>query len=196
MRCTEPSAITRLRAPAAATAPAAHGRLSAMPDASTHPAPQAQRHAPQRDFNRGRYEPRPPTSNHPRTQANHPNEAPSRDPHPNRMLRGWCEYFHPGVSHDTFRYLSHYTWRRVIGWLRRKHRRITWKDLRRRYCDGQWWPRGAVLVFTPVRFPRPLSEPAVRFSPQRALHKSRLWASGFHHQAVSQGLGIAVPRYR
>jgi RNA-directed DNA polymerase len=33
-----------------------------------------------------------------------------------------------------------YTWARVIGWLRRKHRRITWKELRRRYCAGGWWP--------------------------------------------------------
>jgi len=58
----------------------------------------------------------------------------------NRMLRGWCAYFRPGVSSAAFQYLSSYTWGRVIGWLRRKHRRITWKELRRRYCDGGWWP--------------------------------------------------------
>ena len=34
-------------------------------------------------------------------------------------------------------YLSSYTWGQVIGWLRRKHRRITWKELRRRYCGGR-----------------------------------------------------------
>ncbi|ADI04584.1 RNA-directed DNA polymerase [Streptomyces bingchenggensis BCW-1] len=39
----------------------------------------------------------------------------------NRLLRGWCAYFRPGVSHAAFQYLSHYTWQRVIGWLRRKH---------------------------------------------------------------------------
>ncbi|MGI5490369.1 group II intron reverse transcriptase/maturase [Microtetraspora malaysiensis] len=60
----------------------------------------------------------------------------------NRLLRGWCAYFRPGVSHAAFQYLSQYTWWRVIGWLRRKHRRVNWKDLRRRYCDGRWWPRG------------------------------------------------------
>ena len=43
----------------------------------------------------------------------------------NPMLRGWCAYFRPGVSSATFAYLSAYTWARVIGWLRRKHRRIT-----------------------------------------------------------------------
>jgi RNA-directed DNA polymerase len=60
--------------------------------------------------------------------------------HLNRMLRGWCAYFRPGVSSATFAYLSAYTWARVIGWLRRKHRRITWRELRRRYCGGGWWP--------------------------------------------------------
>ena len=44
------------------------------------------------------------------------------------------------VSSRTFAYLSYYTWRRVGRWLRRKHRRSTWKDLRRRYGDGGWWP--------------------------------------------------------
>ena len=58
----------------------------------------------------------------------------------NQMLRGWCAHFRPGVSSATFAYLSAYTWARVIGWLRRKHRRITWKELRRRYCAGGWWP--------------------------------------------------------
>jgi len=58
----------------------------------------------------------------------------------NRMLRGWCAHFRPGVSSVTFAYLSAYTWARVIGWLRRKHRRITVKELRRRYCGGGWWP--------------------------------------------------------
>lgn len=60
----------------------------------------------------------------------------------NRLLRGWCAYFQPGVSHAAYKYLSHYTWARVFEWLRRKHRRTNWKDLRRRYCDGRWWPHG------------------------------------------------------
>ncbi len=66
----------------------------------------------------------------------------------NRILRGWCAYFRPGVSSATFHYLSHYTWRQVMGWLRRKHRRTSWKTLRRRYSDsrysgGRWWPASA-----------------------------------------------------
>ncbi|MGP3921522.1 group II intron reverse transcriptase/maturase [Nonomuraea sp. 10N515B] len=68
----------------------------------------------------------------------------------NRMLRGWCTYFQPGVSSATFQYLAHYTWTQVIGWLRRKHHRSNWKDLRRRYCDGGWWPASeARELFSP-----------------------------------------------
>ncbi len=58
----------------------------------------------------------------------------------NPALKGWCAYFRPGVSSRTFAYLSYYTWHQAGSWLRRKHRRSTWKDLRRRYCDVGWWP--------------------------------------------------------
>ena len=70
----------------------------------------------------------------------------------NQMLRGWCAHFRPGVSSATFAYLSAYTWARVIGWLRRKHRRITLKELRRRYCAGGWWPSTTeTQLFNPVK---------------------------------------------
>lgn len=72
--------------------------------------------------------------------------------HLNRMPRGWCAFFRPGVSSAAFQYLSSYTWSRVITWLRRKHRRINWKDLRRRYCDGGWWPQGEEQqLFNPAK---------------------------------------------
>jgi RNA-directed DNA polymerase len=38
----------------------------------------------------------------------------------NRVLRGWCNYFRVGVSAQTFRYLDHYTWWRVVGWVRKR----------------------------------------------------------------------------
>ncbi|WP_211265530.1 hypothetical protein [Actinacidiphila oryziradicis] len=38
--------------------------------------------------------------------------------------------------------LRSYAWSQVMKWLRRKHRRINRKDLRRRYCGGGWWPSG------------------------------------------------------
>ena len=65
----------------------------------------------------------------------------------NQVLRGWTTYFRPGVSFATFQYLRAFTWKRVIAWLRRKHRnRINWKDLRRRYCNGGWWPLDGKVV--------------------------------------------------
>lgn len=69
----------------------------------------------------------------------------------NSILRGWTNYFRHGVSHATFEYLRAYTWRRIIGWLRTKHPRATWKQLRRRYLQGGWWPTdGEVELFNPA----------------------------------------------
>jgi RNA-directed DNA polymerase len=59
----------------------------------------------------------------------------------NPALQGWCVHFRPGVSSRTFGYLRIYTWRRVWIWLRHKHPRSTWKQLKRQYCpDGGMWP--------------------------------------------------------
>ena len=60
----------------------------------------------------------------------------------NPAMRGWCAYFRPGVSSAAFAYLSHYAWQTVWRWLRRKHPKSTWKEIRRRYCHGGWWPTG------------------------------------------------------
>ena len=39
----------------------------------------------------------------------------------NPVLRGWCAYFRSGSVVADLQYLRHYTWRRVVGWLRRKY---------------------------------------------------------------------------
>lgn len=67
----------------------------------------------------------------------------------NLTLRGWTNYFRFGVSSKTFSYLRAFVWRRVVLWLRHKHRRVTWKWLRGRYLPG-WWPtEGEVTLFNP-----------------------------------------------
>lgn len=67
----------------------------------------------------------------------------------NPVLRGWANYFRHGVSKDTFDYLNAFSWRRVICWLRHKHRHASWKLLRRRYLPG-WRPtEGGVTLFNP-----------------------------------------------
>jgi len=58
----------------------------------------------------------------------------------NGVLRGWTNYFRHGVSNATFCYVHQFTWLRVVGWLRRKHRRANWKWLRRHYLANRWWP--------------------------------------------------------
>ncbi|MGH8874952.1 MAG: group II intron reverse transcriptase/maturase [Acidimicrobiia bacterium] len=88
----------------------------------------------------------------------------------NPVLRGWTTYFRPGVSKATFSYLRAFVWRRVVCWLRHKHPRATWKELRRRYLPG-WWPmEEEVRLFNPggvqvrryryraARIPSPWSE--------------------------------------
>jgi RNA-directed DNA polymerase len=70
----------------------------------------------------------------------------------NPVLRGWCAYFRPGVSSSTFQYLSKIAWYQVTKWIKRKHRRMTWKELRRRYRGGGWWPTTATgQLFDPGR---------------------------------------------
>jgi len=58
----------------------------------------------------------------------------------NQVLRGWTAYFRHGVSSRTFSHLHQFTWLRVVQWLRRKHKRATWKWLKRRYLANSWWP--------------------------------------------------------
>jgi RNA-directed DNA polymerase len=70
----------------------------------------------------------------------------------NPALQGWCAYFRPGVSARAFSYLGYYTWQQAGRWLRRKHHRATWKDLRRLYYKGStWWPAPeARQLFSPA----------------------------------------------
>jgi len=72
----------------------------------------------------------------------------------NSALHGWAVYFRHGCSKQTFNYLAHYTWLRVVGWLRRKHRRATWKAIRRRYLllpGNRLVPHDAgIVLFNPA----------------------------------------------
>ncbi|MBM7846984.1 group II intron reverse transcriptase/maturase [Arthrobacter roseus] len=55
----------------------------------------------------------------------------------NAVLRGWCNYFRHGVSKATFGYLDAFTWHRVTQWIRKRHKRITWRELYRRFLTGR-----------------------------------------------------------
>ena len=67
----------------------------------------------------------------------------------NPVLRGWTNYFRPGSSSMTFGYLAHFSWWRVVLWLRRKHPRANWKELRRRYHLWSGIADGDVALFNP-----------------------------------------------
>lgn len=67
----------------------------------------------------------------------------------NSVLRGWCAYFRHGVSKATFGYLDQFTWHRVVRWIRKRHKRVTWAVLRRRYLPGSRPTEDEVTLFQP-----------------------------------------------
>lgn len=66
----------------------------------------------------------------------------------NRSLRGWANYFRHGVSKATFSAIDSHAWLRLDGWIRRKHRLSSRKQLRRRFCDRGWRIAYNGVVFT------------------------------------------------
>jgi RNA-directed DNA polymerase len=68
----------------------------------------------------------------------------------NPVLRGWATYFRHGVSKETFSYLGHFPWQRVVRWLRKRHPGISWGRLRRRFLAG-WRPtQDGIALFNPA----------------------------------------------
>jgi RNA-directed DNA polymerase len=67
----------------------------------------------------------------------------------NRVLRGWCNYFRHGVSSKTFGYLDHFTWWRIVGWLRKRHVGLSWGTLRRRHLPNWQIREGRIEMFRP-----------------------------------------------
>ncbi|MDQ3092027.1 MAG: reverse transcriptase domain-containing protein [Actinomycetota bacterium] len=66
----------------------------------------------------------------------------------NPILRGWANYYRHAASSRCFAYLSYYLWWRVIRWLRKKHPRLTWKQIKRKYWGRTWTsPQGARLAW-------------------------------------------------
>ena len=56
----------------------------------------------------------------------------------NRSLAGWANYFRYGVSKAVFSAIDHFTWGRLMRWIRAKYagkHRLGMKELRRRFCD-------------------------------------------------------------
>jgi RNA-directed DNA polymerase len=67
----------------------------------------------------------------------------------NRTLRGWTGYFRHAASGRCFQYLGHFLWWRVVRWLRKKHKRLTWKQIRRRWWTTKWTAPGGARLYWP-----------------------------------------------
>lgn len=64
----------------------------------------------------------------------------------NPVLRGWANYYRHAAAKRTLDYLGYYAWWRVERWLRKKHPRLTWKQINRRYTsDGTFQDKGLAL---------------------------------------------------
>jgi len=69
----------------------------------------------------------------------------------NRSLAGWANYFRYGVSKATFSAIDHFTWGRLMRWIRAKYagkHRLGMTELRRRFCDQEWRFACNGVVFT------------------------------------------------
>jgi RNA-directed DNA polymerase len=69
----------------------------------------------------------------------------------NPVLRGWTTYYRHAASKHCFTYLDHYLWRRLVGWLRKKHPRLTWKQIRRRYWSREWTSNDGARIHWPSK---------------------------------------------
>jgi RNA-directed DNA polymerase len=69
----------------------------------------------------------------------------------NRVLRGWCNYFRHGVSTRTFSYLDHFTWRRVFGWIRKRHAGLSKGTLVHRHLPNWEMRDGQIEMFRPQK---------------------------------------------
>jgi RNA-directed DNA polymerase len=67
----------------------------------------------------------------------------------NPVLRGWANYFRHAAAKRTFDYLGYYAWWRVGRWLRKKHPRLTWKQIARRYTSHGTFQEQGIVLFNP-----------------------------------------------
>ncbi|WP_304502970.1 group II intron maturase-specific domain-containing protein, partial [Candidatus Mycobacterium methanotrophicum] len=93
----------------------------------------------------------------------------------NVTLRGWAGHFRAGVSSAVFSYLNHCVWHTVWRWIRRKHPKSTWKQLRRQYCGGRWWPAGREMTLIDLSKDRhdPIPLPRIGHPNALAAHRRR-----------------------
>ena len=99
----------------------------------------------------------------------------------NSILRGWANYYRHAASSRCFAYLSRYLWWRVIRWLREKHPRLTWKQIRRGCWGLRWTSREGTRLAWPDRIrrdPISLSRPHDRLAVDGHRHRTSHHSTG------------------
>lgn len=71
----------------------------------------------------------------------------------NPILRGWTNYHRHAAAKRCFSYLDHYLWWRAMLWLRKKHPRLTWKQIKRRYWGRRWTSPDGTRLYWPGEVP-------------------------------------------
>jgi RNA-directed DNA polymerase len=71
----------------------------------------------------------------------------------NPILRGWTNYHRHAAAKRCFSYLDHYLWWRVMLWLRMKHPRLTWKQIKTRYWGRRWTSPDGTRLYWPGQVP-------------------------------------------
>jgi RNA-directed DNA polymerase len=54
----------------------------------------------------------------------------------NPVLRGCANYFRHGVCKQTFGYVDHYSFWKIVTWIRKRHLGLNWGTIRRRFLPG------------------------------------------------------------
>ena len=67
----------------------------------------------------------------------------------NPTLRGWCNYFRHGVSTQTYSYVDHFAFWRIVGWLKKRHVGLNTHTLARRYLPGWRIHDAGIEMFRP-----------------------------------------------
>jgi len=99
----------------------------------------------------------------------------------NPVLRGWANYYRHAAAKRTLNYLGFYAWWRVGHWLRKKHPRMSWKQINRRYGGKDGIHDRGIRLYKPgslgiaryryrgARIPTPWTQPAADPTGIRAL---------------------------
>ena len=67
----------------------------------------------------------------------------------NPILRGWTNYHRHNAASRCFNYLDYYLWWRIVRWLRKKHKRLTWTKVKRRYWGHDWTSPDGTRLYWP-----------------------------------------------